>query len=93
MWTGPLGPQRCPWSPDGAYGGAPKHVSVYMCEGTLVAGELPCVPCGALARETGPWCGAGQTQAVSATGGQQVEKESHETCGLKEAFEPLSGWH
>lgn len=45
------------------------------------------------AREAGLWCRAGRTQAVNAAGGQQVEKESHETCGVKEAFGLLIGWH
>ena len=31
--------------------------------------------CGSLPREVGPWHGAGQTQAVPASGGQQVERE------------------
>lgn len=37
-------------------------------------------------------CGAGLMRAVDASGGQQVEKESHETYGVKEAFGLFIGW-
>lgn len=83
-WAGLVEPRRCP-PPPGRACGAPRCVSargVYLCACVGKAGGRR-LRCGVLAREAGPWCGAGRTQAVSAAAGQQVEKESPGTAGSK----------
>lgn len=83
IWAGLVVPQRCLHAPGQACGAPSVSVSLSLCRGSWwwVTGV-----------ECRPWCGAGWTWAVNATGGQQVEKESQQTCGVKEAFGPLIGW-